>query len=96
MVFFFYCRPHSCPDCGKSYKDAASYKRHRLVHANGSDAGSDVSALGRMQSCPLCPETFPDAALARRHILLAHPNAEPHEAKEEDEGELDDDENKVQ
>ena len=51
--FFFFSLPlsknskqFSCNVCGKSYKDSASFKRHRLSHANNQAAATSTSVEG--------------------------------------------------
>jgi uncharacterized Zn-finger protein len=55
-------RPYHCADCGKSYKDSASFKRHRLGHTGE-----------RPYSCQNCSEAFIDSKALRRHRELVHP-----------------------
>ncbi len=42
MILFYFPRPHSCSDCGKSYKDSASFKRHRMTHHHNSNLSSSA------------------------------------------------------
>ena len=93
-VFF---RPYQCADCGKSYKDSASFKRHRLGHTGE-----------RPYSCSLCAEAFIDSKALKRHREIVHPSAGPDpdldsvgdaeeeiddvEEEEHEEEEIDDDE----
>ena len=77
-------RPYQCADCGKSYKDSASFKRHRLGHTGE-----------RPYACDLCEETFIDSKAVRRHRELAHPGHELRFAAE-DEEEVDDDEEQAE
>ena len=87
LQFFpsLYFRPYQCADCGKSYKDSASFKRHRLGHTGE-----------RPYHCDLCEESFIDSKAVRRHREVAHPNDPPRSQPEYDEGleegEVDDDE----
>ena len=76
-------RPYQCADCGKSYKDSASFKRHRLGHTGE-----------RPYACDLCEETFIDSKAVRRHREMAHPGHELRFA--EDEEEVDDDEEQAE
>ena len=73
-------RPYECSDCGKAYKDAASFKRHRLVHTGE-----------RPHPCDLCIEQFIDSKSLRRHREIAHPTALPVPIVEEEEYYDDDD-----
>jgi len=69
-----------CSDCGKSYKDSASFKRHRMVHTGE-----------RPYPCTLCSETFIDSKSLRRHREVSHPTAVPDpdlDVMEEEEEEL--------
>ena len=61
-MIYFYFRPYHCGDCGKSYKDSASFKRHRLGHTGE-----------RPYSCQNCSEAFIDSKALRRHRELVHP-----------------------
>merc|ERR1712066_517607 len=63
-----------------AYKDAASFKRHRLVHTGE-----------RPHPCDLCPEQFIDSKSLRRHREIAHPTALPVPIVEEEEYDEDDD-----
>merc|ERR1712020_707867 len=72
-------RPYECSDCGKAYKDAASFKRHRLVHTGE-----------RPHPCDLCAEQFIDSKSLRRHREIAHPTALPVPIVEEEEYDDDD------
>ena len=72
-------RPYECSDCGKSYKDSASFKRHRMVHTGE-----------RPYPCNTCSETFIDSKSLRRHREVSHPGSalpDP-ELDEEEEEEL--------
>ena len=86
LIFqFWYFRPYQCADCGKSYKDSASFKRHRLGHTGE-----------RPYHCDLCEESFIDSKAVRRHREVAHPNDPPkNEVDEGLEDELDDDEGEI-
>ena len=64
-------RPYECRDCGKAYKDSASFKRHRLVHSGE-----------RPHPCNICPETFIDSKSLKRHREMSHPS-EPGDEEEE-------------
>ena len=55
-------RPYHCADCGKSYKDSASFKRHRLGHTGE-----------RPYTCANCSEAFIDSKALRRHREVVHP-----------------------
>ena len=73
-------RPYECSDCGKSYKDSASFKRHRMVHTGE-----------RPYPCSLCSDTFIDSKSLRRHREVSHPTAQPDpelDVMEEEEEEL--------
>lgn len=70
-------------DCGKCYKDSASFKRHRLGHTGE-----------RPYPCDLCDETFIDSKAVRRHREVAHPNDPPSKSDDLEE-EVDDDEDVV-
>ena len=59
---FVILRPYHCTDCGKSYKDSASFKRHRLGHTGE-----------RPYSCQNCSEAFIDSKALRRHREVVHP-----------------------
>lgn len=63
IMFCLLFRPYHCADCGKSYKDSASFKRHRLVHSGE-----------RPYTCILCSENFIDSKALRRHREVTHPN----------------------
>ena len=65
MLLIFY-RPYECSDCGKSYKDSASFKRHRMVHTGE-----------RPYPCTICNESFIDSKSLRRHREVSHPTAVP-------------------
>lgn len=82
-IFHHSFRPYQCADCGKSYKDSASFKRHRLGHTGE-----------RPYNCDLCDETFIDSKAVRRHREVAHPHDPPKilNNSEDFEEELDDDE----
>lgn len=66
VKMFFSFSPYNCGDCGKSYKDSASFKRHRLSHTGE-----------RPYPCKLCSEAFIDSKSLRRHRETAHPTAVP-------------------
>ena len=73
-------RPYECSDCGKSYKDSASFKRHRMVHTGE-----------RPYPCSLCADSFIDSKSLRRHREVSHPTAVPDpdlDVMEEEEEEL--------
>ena len=65
-LIFSCFRPYECGDCGKSYKDSASFKRHRMVHTGE-----------RPYNCNICSDTFIDSKSLRRHRELTHPTAVP-------------------
>ena len=61
-VCYLTYRPYHCTDCGKSYKDSASFKRHRLGHTGE-----------RPYTCSHCSEAFIDSKALRRHREVVHP-----------------------
>ncbi len=61
-------RPYECADCGKSYKDSASFKRHRMVHTGERPYPCSVQP---------CQESFIDSKSLRRHREASHPTAVP-------------------
>ena len=85
MLIIQYFRPYECTDCGKAYKDSASFKRHRLVHSGE-----------RPHVCTVCTESFIDSKSLKRHREIAGHPAEPRiggvggleEEEEEDDEEL--------
>ena len=72
----FNFRPYECTDCGKAYKDSASFKRHRLVHSGE-----------RPHVCSVCAESFIDSKSLKRHREINHPT-EPRGEDEDDDEEL--------
>jgi DNA-directed RNA polymerase subunit RPC12/RpoP len=84
-------RPYHCADCGKSYKDSASFKRHRLGHTGE-----------RPYSCKNCSEAFIDSKALRRHREVVHPAESRNDADldsvggdDNDDNESDDDDGEV-
>ena len=75
------CRPYECTDCGKAYKDSASFKRHRLVHSGE-----------RPHSCNLCGESFIDSKGLKRHREVVHPSDPAYRGDEEGEEEEEEEE----
>ena len=75
-AFWFNFRPYACQECGKSYKDSASFKRHRLTHTGE-----------KPYPCQLCNESFIDSKLLKKHREQTHPDANPYQ-EEEDDGEI--------
>ena len=47
---FALCRPYQCRECGKSYKDSASFKRHQQTHGGGTEGVT--SSSGAVTSSP--------------------------------------------
>jgi uncharacterized Zn-finger protein len=86
ISIFVIFRPYQCGDCGKSYKDSASFKRHRLGHTGE-----------RPYNCDLCDESFIDSKSVRRHRELSHPNDPklPNTHYDDEEEEVDDDEDQA-
>lgn len=75
-MYYIISRPYACKECGKSYKDSASFKRHRLTHTGE-----------RPYPCTLCNESFIDSKLLKKHRELHHPDANPY-PEEDDDGEI--------
>ena len=73
---YYVFRPYACQECGKSYKDSASFKRHRLTHTGE-----------KPYPCQLCNESFIDSKLLKKHREQTHPDANPY-PEEEDDGEI--------
>ena len=75
ILFYFLFRPYECTDCGKAYKDSASFKRHRLVHSGE-----------RPHVCSVCSESFIDSKSLKRHREIAgHPSEPRGDMDDEDE-----------
>lgn len=57
---------HSCPTCGRSYKN----RKHMLCHFRNE------CSITKRFSCPYCNKRYTQRAKVWRHVLPAHPNKE--------------------